>query len=114
MRLPTICAISNRSTIVELTGMGTGQTGYSNWSSSCHWHRRQREFRVRNCTSPQCGQERTSRDSDIAGRPSKMLAVGRFPCLVPRITKPGCDDRTMGEVVSLRGKAVLFDMDGTL
>ena len=30
------------------------------------------------------------------------------------ITKPGCDDRTMGEVVSLRGKAVLFDMDGTL
>ena len=43
-----------------------------------------------------------------------MLAVGRFPCLVPRITKPGCDDRTMGEVVRLRGKAVLFDMDGTL
>lgn len=30
------------------------------------------------------------------------------------ITKPGCDDRTMGEVISLTGKAVLFDMDGTL
>jgi sugar-phosphatase len=51
----------------------------------------------------------------MARRPLKKLVVGRFP-------RPGLHDQqarnatieAMGELVSVRAKAVLFDMDGTL
>src|SRR3954447_21919992 len=69
-RLPTICATSNLfsiAVVVELTGSGTGQIESSRRFIQNRWHRRQRDFRVRNCTSPQCGQERTSRFSVMVG-----------------------------------------------
>ena len=46
--------------------------------------------------------------------PPRCLQLVKLLISFCAIAKPGCDDRTMGELVSLRGKAVLFDMDGTL
>jgi len=101
--------------VVEAIGSRTGQIECSRRLSRSRWHRRQREFRVRNCTSPQCGQERTSRVSAIARGLSKILGFCRFPGSGQTDHfAGGATIEIMGELVSVRGKAVLFDMDGTL